>query len=291
MTEVIIHKDRKSLRRSRSQCIAVTDDFWTSPLNVLNDENKMMVVDVPPPPVVMQVVTAHPQFLLEDDNVDDDDSLLGELKGYDHTLLLKRSSCQKQRDCQQAVPALLTPAHIILPQQTQQPQRKDQRPWLLRFALPNSSSQRMKPTSEWEFLLSNDETTTDNTLPGLTPASLDDSSLDSSNSSNSSESDNCSISSTSSTKYSSKSSNGVSFIESVTVHYIPHSSSLSPTQRRRMYSSSNEVRVNKSRNKREYRYDGNDWRNVTEEWAMSVDMITGELVHPVHEVHDTHQWR
>jgi hypothetical protein len=152
----------------------------------------------------------------------------------------------------------------------------------------------MKPTSEWEFLLSNDENVTDNTLPGLTPASLDDSSLDSnSNSSNSSDNseDNCSISSTSSTKYSSKSSNGVSFVESVTVHYIPHSSSLSPTQRRRMYSSSNEVRINKSRNKREYRYDGNDWRNVTEEWAMSVDMITGELIHPVHEVHDTHQWR
>jgi hypothetical protein len=296
MAEVVmIHKDRQSFRRSRSQCVAVTDDFWTSPLDVLNDENTM--VDVPPP-TVMQV-KAHPQFLLDDDNVDDDDNLLGELKGYDHTLLLKRSSHQKQRDCQLedcAEPALLTPAHIILPQQTQQqqqqqqPQRKDQRPWLLRFALPNSS-QTMKHTSEWEFLLSNDETTTDNTLPGLTPASLDDSSLDSSNSSNSSESDNCSISSTSSTKYSSKSSNCVSFVESVTVHYIPHSSSLSPTQRRRMYSSSNEVRVNKSRNKREYRYDGNDWRNVTEEWAMSVDMITGELIHPVHEVHDTHQWR
>lgn len=53
-------------------------------------------------------------------------------------------------------------------------------------------------------------------------------------------------------------------------------------QRRKMYSSSLEVRKNKIRNKKEYRYDGYDWRNVTEEWEMNVDMVTGELVHPVH---------
>jgi hypothetical protein len=255
---------------------------------MLNDENKMMMVDAPPPAVMQG--KAHPQFLLDDDNVDDDDTLLGELKGYDHT--------QKQRNCRLedcAAPALLTPAHIILPQQKQpQHQRKDQRPWLLRFALPNSSQTMKHETSEWDFLLSNDDTTTDNTLPGLTPASLDDSSLDSNGSSSSNSSDNsddnCSISS-SSTKSSSKSNGGVSFVECVTVHYIPHSSSLSPTQRRRMYSSSNEVRINKARNKLEYRYDGNDWRNVTEEWAMSVDMVTGDLVHPVHEVDNSIRWR
>lgn len=76
---------------------------------------------------------------------------------------------------------------------------------------------------------------------------------------------------------------GVSFSEAVAIQPVPHSSVLSPLQRRKMYSSSIEVRQNKIRNKREYRYDGYDWRNSTEEWEMGVDMVTGELVHPAHE--------
>eukprot|EP01083_Nonionella_stella_P020960 58113_1 len=76
---------------------------------------------------------------------------------------------------------------------------------------------------------------------------------------------------------------GVSFSEAVAIHPVPHSSALSPLQRRKMYSSSIEVRQNKIRNKREYRYDGCDWKNSTEEWEMGVDMVTGELVHPAHE--------
>lgn len=94
------------------------------------------------------------------------------------------------------------------------------------------------------------------------------------------ESLNSSISSSSSTK---KRRSGVSFSTSVKIQPIPHSSTLSPTQRRNMYSSSYEVRLNKVRNKKEYKYDGYDWRSVTEEWEMGVDMISGELVHPVHE--------
>lgn len=95
------------------------------------------------------------------------------------------------------------------------------------------------------------------------------------------ESLNSSISSsTTSTK---KRRSGVSFSTSVKIQPIPHSSSLSPSQRRNMYSSSYEVRLNKVRNKKEYKYDGYDWRSVTEEWEMGVDMISGELVHPVHE--------
>merc|ERR1719183_2555805 len=78
------------------------------------------------------------------------------------------------------------------------------------------------------------------------------------------ESLNSSISS-SSTK---KRRSGVSFSTSVKVQPIPHSSSLSPSQRRNMYSSSYEVRLNKVRNKKEYKYDGYDWRSVTEEWEM-----------------------
>mmetsp|Transcript_22350 Transcript_22350/g.48094 ORF Transcript_22350/g.48094 Transcript_22350/m.48094 type:complete len:246 (+) Transcript_22350:262-999(+) len=75
---------------------------------------------------------------------------------------------------------------------------------------------------------------------------------------------------------------GVCFNETVTVQPIPHSCTLTSMQRRRMYSTSVEVRQNKIRNKKEYRHDGYDWRNATEEWEMSVDVITGELVHPVH---------
>lgn len=40
--------------------------------------------------------------------------------------------------------------------------------------------------------------------------------------------------------------------------------------------------MNKIRNKREYRFEKCHWKNATEEWEMSVDLITGELVHPAH---------
>jgi hypothetical protein len=78
-------------------------------------------------------------------------------------------------------------------------------------------------------------------------------------------------------------SKGVSFSEAVTVQPIPHSSTLSSMQRRKMFTSVMEVRQNKIRNKREYKYDGCDWRNATEEREMGVDMVTGELVHPAHD--------
>ena len=50
-----------------------------------------------------------------------------------------------------------------------------------------------------------------------------------------------------------------------------------------MYTSPLELRRNKERNRMEYRWDGCDWRNATEEWEMSVDDATGEPIHPVHE--------
>ena len=264
------------------------------------------VVEATPPQC--HLPEAHPQFLFVNrDNHDDDDG--EELKGYDHTLLERRQKPLDQPEQQSSlavVPSLLTPAHIILSQQQQQQQEPKRpqdyqqnktRPWFLRLSLPNTQTMKQK-SSEWDFLLSND--TDDDgdatTIPDLTPASLDDSSYESgSNNSSDNYSDNCSISSTSSSSScnstrSSRRSNVVSFVECVTVHHIPHSSSLSSSQRRRMYSTSDEVRINKSRNKREYRYDGYDWRNVTEEWAMGVDVITGELIHPVHEVDDHHRW-
>jgi hypothetical protein len=102
------------------------------------------------------------------------------------------------------------------------------------------------------------------------------------------EDDNSTTTSTSSSISSDDSDNdspkkkSVGFNSTVKIQPIPHASTYSPIQRRKMYSSSLEVRKNKIRNKKEYRFDGYDWRNVTEEWEMSVDMVTGELVHPVH---------
>jgi len=77
---------------------------------------------------------------------------------------------------------------------------------------------------------------------------------------------------------------GVSFAPTVTVQPIPHSSELSPSQRGRMFAKSSEVRRNKARNKKEFFYDGCDWRNATEERDMDVCPMTGEEVHPVHQL-------
>lgn len=136
------------------------------------------------------------------------------------------------------------------------------------------SSSKLSSTLEQQ----NDD---DSTPPGLVRTDSvsdcteeDDNSTTTSTSSTISDSDNDSLDS--------PKKKSVGFNSTVKIQPIPHSSSYSPIQRRKMYSSSLEVRKNKIRNKKEYRFDGYDWRNVTEEWEMSVDMVTGELVHPVH---------
>jgi hypothetical protein len=138
--------------------------------------------------------------------------------------------------------------------------------WLLGFARLRDDCQSVSVEAEAEA-----------PLPGLvrsnSSSSLESSSTD----------DDSSVSSSSASSTSSK-KKGVSFNETVTALPIPHASTLSPQQRKKMYSSSLEVRKNKIRNKKEYRYDGYDWRNCTEEWEMSVCMVTGELVHPVHSI-------
>ena len=75
---------------------------------------------------------------------------------------------------------------------------------------------------------------------------------------------------------------GVSFAPTVIVRPIPHSSTLNPDQRGRMFTSSSEVRRNKARNRKEFLYDRCDWRRATEERGMDVDPLTGEEIHPVH---------
>ena len=190
---------------------------------------------------------AHHQLLLSEK--DDDVSLYEDLKGHDHRAVV----VDRRRQKRPPSPAALPP----------------RRSWLLSFAMPKSSQR--------ELLFCRDGEDDDVSVPGMTSGS-DDSSSDA----GSETGDDLSLSSSSSSAAAVK-PNGVSFAESVRVRPIPHSSILSLSQRRRMYSSSMEVRQNKSRNKREYRYDGCDWRNATEEWEMSVDMVTGELVHPAHE--------
>jgi hypothetical protein len=49
-----------------------------------------------------------------------------------------------------------------------------------------------------------------------------------------------------------------------------------------MFATSFKVHKNRARNKKEFHCDGCDWRTATEEWDMYVDMVTGEMVHPVH---------
>jgi hypothetical protein len=75
---------------------------------------------------------------------------------------------------------------------------------------------------------------------------------------------------------------GVTFNEQVRVLPIPPLQDYTPEQRYKMYANRYELRENKLRNKREYEYDKYDWRNATEEHAMTVCSGTGELIHPVH---------
>lgn len=246
-------QDRRSLRRSSS--LNVTDEFWISPpVDTPNVEvgddcggGDDHDHDLRHQPCVSPYLPgAHHQLLLSEE--DDDVSLFEDLKGHDHRAVV----VDRRRQKRPPSPAALPP----------------RRSWLLSFAMPKSSQR--------ELLFCRDGEDDDVSVPGMTSGS-DDSSSDA----GSETGDDLSLSSSSSSA--AVKPKGVSFAESVRVRPIPHSSILSLSQRRRMYSSSMEVRQNKSRNKREYRYDGCDWRNATEEWEMGVDMVTGELVHPAHE--------
>ena len=75
---------------------------------------------------------------------------------------------------------------------------------------------------------------------------------------------------------------GVTFNEQVRVLPIPPIEDYTPEQRYRMYANRFELRENKARNKREYEFDGHDWRNATEEHAMAICPLSGELLHPAH---------
>lgn len=75
---------------------------------------------------------------------------------------------------------------------------------------------------------------------------------------------------------------GVTFNEQVRVLPIPPISAYTSEQRFRMYANRFELRENKMRNKKEYEFDGYDWRNATEEHSMAICPMSGELLHPAH---------
>lgn len=78
------------------------------------------------------------------------------------------------------------------------------------------------------------------------------------------------------------SSKGVTFNEKVRILPIPPLSSYSLEQRFKMYANRYELRQIKIRNKKEYAFDGYDWRNATEEGNMAICPLSGELLHPAH---------
>lgn len=75
---------------------------------------------------------------------------------------------------------------------------------------------------------------------------------------------------------------GVTFNETVRVMPIPPISAYTDEQRFRMYANRFELRENKVRNKKEFQFDGYDWRNATEEAHMAICPMSGELLHPAH---------
>jgi len=216
----------------------------------LQNQDKSSTIAAPPAFALKPASRRHRQFLPENDECTHEP-----LKGYDHTIV---ETCGPSHLKNYSSPNNNTNDSSSSCEKVSAVKQRGGGSWLLGFARLHTNHQSNEASSSMD-------------VPGLV-RSTSSSSLESSSSDSSCD---CSTSST-------KKKKGVTFNESVASHAIPHSSSYTPAQRRRMYSSSLDVRQNKIRNKKEYRYDRYDWRNCTEEWEMSVCMVTGELVHPVH---------
>lgn len=247
--------------RSRSS-LSATDEFWHSPVvtspvskaSALSDDDEGNDQDC-----TMTLPAAHHQLL------SCDQTSFENLKGYDHTNQGYDDNLDDDDDytmstsCRQKLSAV---------------KQQGGGSWLLGFARLNNE----KSLSPEE-----DEDDESQALPGLV---RDDSSLEDDSSESESDDDSSLTSESAPTTANPTPTKprGITFNNTITIQPIPHSAILTPLQRRKMYSTSWEVRQNKIRNKKEYRYDGYDWRNVTEEWEMGVDMVTGELVHPAHDM-------
>jgi len=253
----------------KKMTLAATDEFWHSPIDqddrIQPSASGDCSSDDDDDDDYMTLPAAHHQLLHKND-----DPSFENLNGYDHTQGVYRNYDDDDDDddlfCRQKLSAV---------------KQQGGGSWLLGFArLANEKSSTTAVTAPPPPQQRQQE---DMTPPALVRVPSG-SSLESDDSSESSSDDESSLqSSSSAASTTSPKSRGVSFSAAVKVQPIPHSSLLSPMQRRKMFSSSMEVRQNKIRNKREYRHDGCDWRNITEEWEMGVDMVTGELVHPVHD--------
>lgn len=285
---VSIHNNRRPLQRSTN--LSCTDEFWLAPIMAMSGDaaqrpqiedgacsssmdldDKQRGGSSSSSVVSSSLPPAHHQLL-----IDDESPAFTSLKGYDHTasqddVVCYSSDSEEDDDDDDEIDD--TDTSCSSRQKVSSVKQQGGGSWLLGFARLNQDD-TSKVTAATTTQEEKDE---DFTPPGLVRVP--------SGSSLESEVDDDQSTSTSSSSRSSSSTKrrGVSFSSAVSIQPIPHSSSLSPTQRRKMYSTSYEVRLNKIRNKKEYRYDGYDWRNVTEEWEMGVDMVTGELIHPVHE--------
>jgi len=235
--------------------LSATDQFWHSPIiQVMPSTSNTSTSDDHDESMEMSLPPAHNQ-LLSQDHVSSE-----HLKGYDHTQdvishdnIDGDGSDESSFCCRQKLSAV---------------KQQGGGSWLLGFARFNDKTvTSQQPQVE-----------VDMTPPGLVRVISDE--YSSSDDDDSASGD--SLPSNDSNKRPLR-GGGVSFSPTVKVQPIPHSSTLSSLQRRKMFTTSIEVRQNKTRNKKEYRYDRYDWRNITEEWDMGVDMVTGELVHPVHE--------
>ena len=294
---VSIHNNRRPLQRSTH--LSSTDEFWLAPIMAMAgdaaqqqqvedgacceegnsssssmdvDDNKQRGGSSSSSVASSSLPPAHHQLL-----IDDESPAFTSLKGYDHTASQDDVVCYSSDSEEDDDDDIDNDTDTCTSRQkVSSVKQQGGGSWLLGFARLNQDDNTAKATAA---TTAQDEKDEDFTPPGLvrvpSGSSLESEEEDDDRST--------STSSSSSTSSSTKRRRGVSFSPSVSIQPIPHSSSLSPTQRRKMYSTSYEVRLNKIRNKKEYRYDGYDWRNVTEEWEMGVDMVTGELIHPVHE--------
>lgn len=80
----------------------------------------------------------------------------------------------------------------------------------------------------------------------------------------------------------------VRFFPTVEVSYIPSHRDYSESDRKKLWSSLDEIRCNVKRNSFEYGYDQCDWQKASEEQDMYRCEATGDLLHPAYIQHALH---
>eukprot|EP01083_Nonionella_stella_P178409 630140_1 len=228
---ISVHHQHQPLRQLRSRpdkkmTLTATDQFWGSPALEVEDAATTTIEDAS-----STGESAIASTTATDDDDDDDDDFMEviilppahhellssdlptveDLKGYDHRIVdgLTDADGYASDD-----------ASSLFPQRKKRQQQQSRASWLLGLAV-------------------------DPILPGLVrvPSTASLSEDEDSTTSDDSDDDDSSLPSSSTAK---RSRGGVSFNDNVKVQPIPHSSALSFNQRRKMYSTSVEVRLNKT---------------------------------------------